>query len=190
MVTFVTTPGGFPYRSRSCRRDTTVVMRNVALFMILLAFAACDRSTSELSRLVRDYDEALILAFRTGDLASLRRNANEEEVNKVAALVDLKRAAGLVLEAEILSLDIESIEHIGPEGAVVHTTETWKYHDRAVAPGTAPGETFVSTMSMQYSMERHDGEWRVTQVRTVTNEFLEPKGFKLDKRAHGAEASQ
>jgi hypothetical protein len=156
----------------------------------LLTLAACDRSRPELSRSVRGYDDALVLAFRTGDLAALKRHASEAEVNKVAALVDLKRAAGLVLESEIQSFDVDSIEHVGPAGAVVRTSETWKYHDRAVAPGTAPGETFVSRMTMQYTMERRDNKWQVTQVRTLSNEFLEPKGYSVEKAAHGAEASQ
>lgn len=158
--------------------------------MLFAAVAACGRTETELSRSVRAYDDALVVAFQAGDIAALKQHATDTEVKKVSALVELKRAAGLVLESEILSFTVDSIEQIGPAGAIVRTSETWKYHDRALAPGKAPGETFVSRMTMEYTMERNPGGWRVAQVRTLTNEFLEPKGFRVEKRAHGTEATR
>ncbi|MHB0968491.1 MAG: hypothetical protein ACYC7A_08895 [Thermoanaerobaculia bacterium] len=156
------------------------------------ALAACNRETAAIRKAVPAYNDALISAFRTGDLEGIRRTAGAEEAKKIEALVDLKRAGGFVLESELTSFAIDAIDRVGPDGANVRTSETWRYHDRALTPGTPPGTKFVARMTMQYSMERRDGHWYVTQVRTLTNEFLEPRGYRAPaaveegKNAHGA----
>jgi hypothetical protein len=165
-------------------------MMRSALILILLTLAACDRTTSDVSRAVRNYDEALVVAFRTGDLAPLRKTAGEKEVRKVTALIDLKRASGLVLESSFEDFAVESVKITGTDGALVKTSETWTYHDRAAVPGKAPGDTFVAKMTMEYTMQHNGGTWRVTQARTLANDFLAPKEFRMQKIAQGAETSR
>lgn len=152
----------------------------VALVGTLVA-AACRDSWEEGA--IRAYNEAAIIAYRTGDPSGLERVAMPDEIRKITALIDLKRADNLVLESSLERLDVLETRATGPDGATVETRERWTYQDRPLTPGAAPGTRFVADMTMRYEYVRKDGLWKVDGIRTLSNEFLEPKGFKAD--GHG-----
>ncbi|WP_242344284.1 hypothetical protein [Anaeromyxobacter terrae] len=156
-----------------------------AALAAILAAAGC-RPGGEGGRAVRAYDDALIAAFRTGDHAPLAATAGEAEVRRVDALVDLKKAAGLVLESELTSFAVEHEERTGEETIRVRTRERWRYHDRALRPGVAAGPAFVADMVMAYDVARLSGTWKVVKAETVSNEFLEPRGYAIAPGHHGA----
>lgn len=119
------------------------------------------------ARAVRAYDEALVVAYRTGDGDGLRAVATPEEMRRVRALLALKAAARLVLESELEALEVLAVERPSPDVAVVITRERWRYRDRPLDPGrTTPPET-RSEMTMQYSVLRDRAGWRVRRVRTL-----------------------
>lgn len=136
--------------------------------------------------LIRDYNEASIVAFRTGELSKLEAVASEDEARKVVTLVDLKKSQNLVLESSLDALELVSTNMTGKDGAIVETRETWTYQDRPLRPGDAPGTRFVARMKMRYDCSRTNRVWKVSKVVTLSNEFLEPRGFELKQhRAHG-----
>lgn len=150
----------------------------LAAVALTASLAACrDRADAEAERAVRDYDEALVQAFRASDAAPIRRVALEKEANRVVVLVDLKRSNGLVLESTLERLEVTGTSRTGPAGRTVETFERWRYFDRPLAPGRAPGTVFVAQMRMRYELGREDGRWKVESVRTLSSEYLEPKGF-------------
>lgn len=153
----------------------------LTVLLIALAATACRESWEE--RTIRSYNDAAIVAYRTGDMSGLETVATADEVRKVTALVDLKRAEKLVLESSLDRLEVLKSESVGPDGAVVETRERWTYQDRPLTPGAPPGTRFVSEMTMRYECTRVGGEWKIEKVRTLTNEFLEPKGFRAE--GHG-----
>lgn len=155
----------------------------VAALCLATAAAGCRGSWEE--QAIRAYNEATILAYRTGDLSGMEKVAMPDEARKVTALVDLKRAEKLVLESSLDRLEVLKSEPVGPDGATVETRERWTYQDRPLTPGTAPGTRFVAEMTMRYECVRDEGLWKVAQVRTLTNEFIEPKGFRPG--GHGKE---
>ncbi len=145
----------------------------------LSAFAAgCSSDGREAERAVRGYNEAAILAYRTRDLSRLREVATEKEWGKVVVLVDLKTANGLVLESELLSLEVTRTARPSPDLLHVATRERWRYHDRPLRPGRPPGDVFVADMTLEYELVREDGRWKLDSARTLSNEYLEPKGFR------------
>lgn len=156
------------------------------LALALLLFGTCGGDVADARRSVREYNEAIVLAYRTGDLSRLRSVACDDEVRKIEALIDLKRSAGLVLESTLLSLEVLSAGKSGEDGMVIDTKERWRYFDRALTPGTSPGPRFLADMHMRYELERAGPHrWRVLKVRTVANEFLEPAGYRLARKTHG-----
>ncbi len=143
------------------------------------AFAAgCSTERREAEHAVRAYNEAAILAYRTRDLAPLREVATEKEWGKVVVLVDLKTAAGLVLESELENLEVTRAEKPSPDLLKAATRERWRYHDRPLRPGRPPGTVFVANMTLEYDFVREGGRWKLDAARTLSNEYVEPKGFR------------
>ena len=144
-------------------------MRRAAL-LALLAATACARPERDAAAAVRRYDDALVRAYRRADAAGLAEVASADEVRRVTALVDLKSAAKLVLESELRSLQVDRVE-VAPDGsaAAVETTERWRYLDRHLAPGEAPGPAFEGEMAMRYELVRSEGRWKVNAVKTLSN---------------------
>ena len=162
-------------------------MTRLVAAVVVLACAACAGERRDAEAAVRAYNEALIAAYRSNDASGLREVATPEEYRKVVALVDLKKAAGLVLESRLESLALESAVYSGEAGLQAQTQERWRYHDRAVRPGAPVGPEFVAVMKMEYRLVRAEERWKVREVRTLSNEFLEPRGHKLSAPAptHG-----
>lgn len=157
------------------------------LAVVLVACGACVGDARRAESTVREYNEAIILAYRTGDLSRLNQVAGGEEVRKVRSLLEIKRAAGLVLESNLFSCELLSAEVSGPEGLTVETKERWRYFDRALTPGQSPGPRFLAAMHMRYELERAGDGWRVRMVRTISNQILEPAGQRLAHTTHGEE---
>jgi hypothetical protein len=107
-------------------------------------------------------------------------------------LVDLKSASKLVLESELQSLEVTKVERPSPEAMVVETRERWRYHDRPLEPGRPAGPLFVADMVLSYELERAKvGGWRVSRGRTLSTEYLEPKGFRLEgPRGHSGQGDR
>jgi len=147
--------------------------------------AACSSDRSEAEGAVRAYDEALVAAYRANDPAPLARRATAREARKLAALIDLKKANGIVLESALEALEVESASRPAPDRLRVSTRERWRYFDRPLAPGSPPGQLFVAVMALDYVLVREGGDWKVDEVRGRSTEYLEPKGWKPH---HGASA--
>ena len=145
---------------------------------------------TEGERAIRGYCEALVIAYRTSDADAIRPVATEREWRKIFTLIDLKQAAGLVLESEIESMIVTDVEQSGPGVMTVATTEHWRYFDRPVELGRPPGTEFAVEMDLVYSFVDEDGVWKMDEALTSRHEYIEPKGYRPpDVRPHGT-ASQ
>lgn len=149
---------------------------------VALAVAlGCGSDRRDAERAVRAYNDAAILAYRTRDFAPLHEAATQEEWGRVVVLVDLKTASRLVLESELQSLELTKVERTAADAMLVGTRERWRYHDRPLDPGRPRGPEFVADMALEYRFVRQDGRWKMDSARTLSSEYLEPKGFKLDQ---------
>lgn len=152
--------------------------RGLVLGACLLALAACGGRAGDAAQAVRDYDAALVRAFRMSDPSRMTEVATQKEADRIRVIADLKAASRLVLESTLERLDVRSSEvAAGGQRATVETAERWRYFDRALSPGRSPGPAIVSEMRMRYDLVWEGGRWKVAQVTTVSNEILEPKGF-------------
>jgi hypothetical protein len=158
------------------------VRRPAGLLVALAALAACGGDRADAERAVRAYDAALIAAYRGGDPAPLAPVATAREVQKVTALLDLKRAGGLVLESALEMLEVGAVERPERDRLRVRTRERWRYFDRRAAGGQA-GETLVALVELDYDLVREEGAWKVAATRGRSTEYLEPKGYRPH---HGA----
>jgi len=152
-------------------------MRRSVTAALLLLFAACQGSSAEMGRVVREYDDALVRGYAAADASSLASVATAKEMARVQVLIDLKSNGKLVLESKVESFEVERASTSGETGTV-ETRERWRYHDRHLKPGEAQGPDFVAAMAMRYELVREGGRWKVASVSTISNEYLEPKGMK------------
>ena len=148
--------------------------------LFALAGTACSKADDPL-RIVRTYNEAVILAYRTGDISKLGDVAGEREARIVSVLITTKRGAGLVLEATLESVEVRHFERTGPDSLLIETAEKWRYYDRPLKPGSAPGQVIEAVMKVQYESERTGSIWKVTKVKVLENTFLDQKG--TDKKS-------
>jgi hypothetical protein len=149
-----------------------------ALVSVLLLAAACGADRREAERVVRAYNDAAILAYRTRDFGPLQEVATKGEWGRVVVLVDLKTASRLVLESELQSLEIVSVARPSPDAMVVRSRERWSYHDRPLDPGRPQGQRFVADMVLEYQFAREGGRWKLDRAKTISTEYLEPKGAR------------
>jgi hypothetical protein len=159
-------------------------MRRALAAAVALALAACGGDAREAEQAVRRYDDASIAAYRAGTVEPLEALATARERKKVQVLVDLKKANGLVLESELRALDVERSERLGADLVKVRTRESWRYRDRPVAPGVPGGPSVSAEMTMEYSVVRDGGRWKVDDVRTLASRALE------EPRAAGQDAGR
>lgn len=153
----------------------------------LCALLSCTPGAREAAALVRAYNDAVILAYRTAGYDALKSVATPEEWGRVVVLVDLKTSNGLVLESELQALEVTRVENVNPDLMKVSTKERWKYWDRAVKPGTPSGTVFVADTTLVYEFVRMEGAWKMSNAITLTNDYLVPAGFTLEpRRAHEA----
>jgi hypothetical protein len=139
-------------------------------------------------RVVRAYCEAVVDAYRTGNADVVRPVATEKEWRKIFALIDLKRAEGMVLESELESLAIEDVAQPSPGLMTVVASERWRYFDRPIEIGQPPGTEFLVEMELLYTFVDVDGAWKMDQAITRHHEYIEPKGYlPPEHRPHGSE---
>lgn len=161
-------------------------MAAAALVVGSVAAGCGDALHAEGERAVRSYCEALVIAYRTSDAGAVRSKTTEREWSKLFTLIDLKRAAGLVLESELESLSVTAVEQSSPDVLTVAATERWRYFDRPVELGRPPGPEFVVEMDLVYSFVREGGAWKMDQATTRRHEYIEPQGYRPDEHpSHG-----
>lgn len=169
-----------------------MILRNRGWLAIVLVLAGsvtvgCGNDLhAEGQRAVRAYCEALVVAYRTSDASAVQPVTTEREWRKLFTLIDIKRAAGLVLESELESLTVTAVEQPGPGLMTVEATERWRYFDRPVELGTAPGTEFVVEMDLMYSFVDEDGAWKMDQATTRRHDYIEPEGYRpSEHQSHG-----
>lgn len=151
-----------------------------ALALLLIAVLMGCRRSDELregAEAVRAYNSALIDAYSTSDPSKMEPVATVKECRKIWALIDLKRAAGLVLENTLEETRVLAVTYPKPLEMVVETTERWRYCDRPLKPGAPAGQVFVAQMRMRYNFVKSSGGWKMDQGETLSCEYLEPIGF-------------
>jgi hypothetical protein len=158
----------------------------LAALLALGLSAACAPGNADAERAVRAYDAALAAAYRANDPAGLASVATAREVRKVTALVDLKRAGGLVLESTLESLEVLAVAAPSRERMEVSARERWRYFDRPAGGGPPPGPGFLVVVDLDYVLVREGGAWKVDEVRGRRTEYLEPKGYAPHQAGHGA----
>lgn len=159
----------------------------LALIAVTLAGAAgayADGGKSEALAAVRAYNEAVILAYRTSDPTPVKQLVGDKELRKLTALIDLKAASSLVLESTLEKLDVTAVERPTAGVMTVRTAEQWRYFDRPLKPGIAPGQEFVTRMTLEYSFAAVDGGWKMDHARTLTHEYVQPAGSDRNQSNH------
>jgi len=147
------------------------------LLALGLSLTACGGEERAAVKAVRAYDEAVIRAYRGNDASAVQGLATAEELNRLAVLVDLKRASHLTLMSELQRFEARQVE-LGREAATVTTEERWRYFDRPDDPKQPNGETFLADMVLEYSLVKDGGAWKVRKARTFSGHYLEPKGYQ------------
>ena len=137
-----------------------------------------DDRHAEGERAVQAYCDAVIIAYRTSDASAVLPVATESEWRKIFTLIDVKRAGGLVLESELESLTVTSVDQPNPRFMTVVATERWRYFDRPIELGRPPATEFVVEMEIEYSFVDQDGVWKMDEATTRRHEYIEPKGFR------------
>jgi len=149
-------------------------------FGLLPVVAGCagSRLEREAEAAVRSYNQALVVAYRTNDERGLERVAGANEVRRLTALIDLKRAGNLALESRVEELELIAVDRSGPDELEVRTRERWRYWDRALKPGMPARPVFVADLWMRWKLGREAGVWKILEGRTERSEYLEPRDFQ------------
>lgn len=149
------------------------IFRWMCVALVPAAFA-CTRADDPL-KIVRAYNDAVILAHRTGDTSRLAGVAGESEARIVSVLVATKRGSGLVLEATLEHLAVDRVQKTSAATMVIETNERWRYFDRPLQPGGNPAQPILAAMKVLYECERSAGAWKVMKVKVLEHVILDGK---------------
>jgi len=149
----------------------------LAVMLAGAATSGCgDNLRTEGERAVQAYCDAVIIAYRTSDASAVMPVTTEREWRKIFTLIDVKRTDGLVLESELESLTVTSVEQSNPGFLTVAATERWRYFDRPIELGRPPTPELLVEMELVYSFVDEDGVWKMDQATTRRHEYIEPEG--------------
>jgi hypothetical protein len=147
--------------------------RWMCLALVPAAFA-CTRTDDPL-KIVRAYNDAVILAHRTGDTSRLADVAGEREARLVSVLIATKRGAGLVLEATLENLAVDRVQKPSVASMLIETSERWRYFDRPLKLGGNPGQPILAAMKVRYECEQSGGAWKVMKMIVLEHVILNGK---------------
>jgi hypothetical protein len=136
-----------------------------------LALAACQRERLSADEhaartAVLRYNEALVLAYRSGNVGVLRDAAVPVELERVDGIIRSLAAEGKYLEArppEIRFL-FTTVNPRPDTVTLVNTIETWTYEHRSLAARDAPAPSRRAKYRLEYDLVRKDGGFVVNRI--------------------------
>jgi hypothetical protein len=131
----------------------------------LLSLASCRHpSDAEAVRLVQQYDEKLIEAYRTSDEQLMEGLVGDEEAKKLTGLIGVKYDMGLTLDASLIEFRVLDLQR--EKGWVdIHTEERWRYCDRRIGSGAVAGRDSKDHYFVRYTLKKEHDRWVVWRVR-------------------------
>lgn len=105
----------------------------------------------EAKRLISRYNVALAQTVGNYDPAPLKKLAGAREVQRVTNYMGALRLENTVLEADLLSLEIRSLEAALPT-VTATTVERWRYVERDRESGKQKGRVHEETQSLTYTL--------------------------------------
>ncbi len=148
-------------------------IRGLIFFLVIFLIAGCNNDNP--LRIIKDYNQTVIYAYKTGDARDLRKVAGEREARVIGVLIDTKRNAGLVLESTLEDIKLLGVNKTADGGMIIDTIERWSYFDRPLKPGIPLGDIIKAEMKVQYECRKEDGKWKVMKVRVIENKYLNGK---------------
>ncbi len=146
----------------------TTLAALAVLALLTFVTASCGRVSSREARgLVERYNRVVSEAYRRGDVKLIDPVVGPREGKKLTGLIGVRLDMGLLLDAELLSLEVTGVEK---DGAVLHvaTREKWRYRDRRIGTGEQVGEESVDEYGMRYTFVRQDKAWVVDELGFTT----------------------
>lgn len=113
--------------------------------------------------LVREYNRCVIEAFRQADPMRVESITSPAEAKKLTGLVGAKSDMGLTMDAQLLDLQVLSVEREPPALRVL-TAERWRYADRRMGDGSVQGAPSTDSYRMVYHLAQIDGRWVVDRI--------------------------
>lgn len=153
-------------QSRASRRSVRSVL--CALALLLPGLGACAPSPEEqavereeIATFLRDYLPRMAAAYRTGDVEPLAPYAAQKEGDSILRRVRELAKGGEVLDAELVSLEVEDVRTWSAVNAYVTTVEVWTLRVRATGSGSVLREEIEQTSRVKYQLKREGDRWRV-----------------------------
>jgi len=139
-----------------------------AATLFVLALGACAPTPEEqaverdeIAAFLQDYLPRMAEAYRTGDVEPLAPYAAQKEGESIVRRVRELGKGGQVLDAELVSLEVEDVRTWSAVNAYVTTIEVWTLRVRAAGSGTVLREEIDQTNRVKYQLKRDGERWRV-----------------------------
>lgn len=142
-----------------------------AVVALALALAACQRERlppdehAARTAVVR-YNEALVLAYRSGNAAPMRDVALPAEVDRVDSTIRALAAEGRYMEARQVESRVVGVTvNPRPDGVtLVETVEAWEYEHRALDARDRAAPAKRAKYRLVYDLVRRDGRFVVHRL--------------------------
>ncbi|MBA4386601.1 MAG: hypothetical protein C0404_01390 [Verrucomicrobia bacterium] len=140
-------------------------LRFLWVCLLCLTAASCgDTDLKEARGLVEQYNKAVCEAYRKGDARLVDPVAGPNEGRRLTGLIGVRLDANMILDAELLSLEINEVAKTNNE-LRVRTSEKWRYCDRRLDTGKQIGEASDDSYEMLYIFKNTNGNWVVDETQ-------------------------
>lgn len=153
---------------RSARPALSAVLLTLLAFALGALGVGCAPTSEEraverdeIGAFLQEYLPLMAEAYRTGDVEPLAPYAAQKEREAIVRRVRELAKGGEVLDAELVSLEVEDVRTWSAVNAYATTVEVWTLRVRATGSGTVLREEIDQVNRVKYQLKRDGDTWRV-----------------------------
>jgi len=140
----------------------------VLLIFVMSFYAGCSKHPTpeqlSIQRAVRQYDTAIINAYKTGNVSRLHKIASPAEVSKVQILINLMEAEKGLMKAHMRELKFTGVWFTSHGFADAATEERWSYRHYNPRTGIPTDALKIKDYNLKYKLIKTKDRWKVFRV--------------------------
>lgn len=149
-------------------RRVAVILLVIVAVALAVGLYALPRmqAKSNAQRLVSAYNVALSQALATANTAPVGQYVDDRELGRLESYFVELRGRGVIMEAELLSIEFGEIASAEPT-TTVRTHERWRYVERSTANGQRLTKPVEEDQRLEYTLLKRDGRMTVHLSRLL-----------------------
>lgn len=145
------------------------ILKGLSVLLLFTLSMWGEESKTSIEKTIRHYNQALIIAGKTGNTAVVKPFVSEEIATKTHLWVMAWQDENLYMNAELLQFDLKAVQ-VNINQSRVSTSEKWSYqYDHPTKKRYYPKK--IIEYQMEYSLIRHHDRWIINDVKVLSEKI-------------------